>query len=148
MPLRAGRVLCRKNINKSGLNYSFCLIKNECINFTILVAVLKKTFSILLLVIFSLSQYGKFISYAYCLLQAEAKAVSCDCQKQLGADSKNTSEHAAQLTLKDKYEEPYITTEFISLNLDALQTKNCFANKLFSPAKGFERPLLHPPAFS
>jgi hypothetical protein len=101
-----------------------------------------------LLAIFCFSQYGKFISYAYCVAQAEVKGVACDCASQLAGNFKNSTDHAAQLTQKDKYEEPYITAEFISMNLDLIHITNFFDDKFFFLLKGFEHPLFHPPTVS
>ena len=81
-------------------------------------------------------------------MESRAQTVSCDCEKQLVGDSKNASGHPAQLAQKDKYEETYITTGFVSINPYAFPTANPFSNKAFVPVTGFERSLFHPPAFS
>jgi hypothetical protein len=101
-----------------------------------------------MLVIFAVSQYGKFFSYAYCVAESEVKGITCDCAKQLTAGSTTNSDHPAQLVQKDKYEEVYITTEIISVNLYALQTASLFTNKHYLLAEGFQSGLLHPPAVS
>lgn len=105
----------------------------------------KKALSILLIVVFFLAQYGKVVSYMYCKWKAEVKAVTCDCEKKLGEDTK-AADHSAQLLLKDKSEDPCITADLLYAGRPSEQINSCFVNTVSTLSQGFESSLLHPPA--
>jgi hypothetical protein len=106
---------------------------------------MKIALSISLILVFTFAQYGIILSYVYCKWKSEIKATTCDCEKKLVTDTKN-SDHSAQLILKDKSQDPYIKTDLIHINKFSNQMNSCFVNNISLLAQGFESSVLRPPA--
>jgi hypothetical protein len=103
----------------------------------------KKACSIVFLIIFFLAQYGKLVSYSYCKIKADIRAVSCDCEKLLS--DQNT--HAkAQLILKEKPEEVYLTTNFFSYSYATLNVAQPHCRIQNALSEGYHPTLFHPPS--
>jgi hypothetical protein len=105
---------------------------------------MKKALSIVFILVFFLAQFGNILSYAYCKWRAEAKAVTCDCEKKLVSETK-TSDHATQQLLKEKPADPYVKTTLNTFDRFSEQINSCFVNTVSPLAQGFESSVLHPP---
>jgi hypothetical protein len=105
----------------------------------------KNIFAILLIIVFVLAQYGKFISYAYCKWQAEIKTAACDCENIL-TEKNNPDDHTAQLPLNIKTDEPCVKPNFIAIQFIPGQLNSCFVDNDPPLLKGFESSLLRPPS--
>jgi hypothetical protein len=104
---------------------------------------MKKIGSIVFLFIFFLAQYGKLVSYSYCRIKADIQSVSCDCEKILS--DQNT--HAkAQLILKEKPEEVYLTSNIFSYSYITFNIANPYCSIQHSLSEGFHPSLFHPPS--
>jgi hypothetical protein len=105
---------------------------------------MRKGLSILLIVVFLLAQYGNVLSYAYCKWKAETMAASCNCEKKFIEETKDSA-HPAQVTLKDRLEDPYIKTDALIIGTPSEQINSCFVKRASLLPEGFESSLLHPP---
>jgi hypothetical protein len=113
----------------------------------------KKLIAISFLLVFSMLQYGKLVSYIYCELRVDVSAngvANCDCEKFL--TEKKADEPVSPLShshnYKEKLNEPYTlyATDNSAENTEI--NTSCFSYYLTDLRSGFTQPPYHPPAIT
>jgi len=111
----------------------------------------KKLIAISFLLVFTMLQYGKVVSYIYCELRIEISAngvPSCDCEKILTEKKVDTpfAPLSHSHNHKEKLNEPY--TSYTTDNSSETPEINtgCFSYYLTDLHNGYSQPPYHPPA--
>jgi hypothetical protein len=111
----------------------------------------KKLIAISFLLVFTMLQYGKVVSYLYCELSVEVSAngvANCDCEKIL--TEKKTDTPSAPLSHthnhREKLNEPYTSQATDNSSGTTAINTSCFTYYLTDLRSGFTQPPYHPPA--
>jgi hypothetical protein len=110
----------------------------------------KKLIAISFLLVFTMLQYGKVVSYLYCELRVEIsdKGVpACDCQKIVTEKNNNDPALPAHShNHKEKLNEPYTSFPIDNSSGTTAINTSCFSNYLTDLHSGYSQPPYHPPA--